>query len=140
MWYFMLRLWQEPEVVKLSDAEWTVMNAVWAGSPASARDVLERVEAETGWAYSTVKTLLARLVEKGAVAERKRANTSLYEPLVTRQQARRSAVRALLDTAFDGAFGSLMQHMVADEKLSKRERDNLAEMLRELDDEKGPTA
>lgn len=116
------------------------MNAVWAQSPASARDVLERVEAETGWAYSTVKTLLARLVEKGALGEHKRANTSIYEPLVTRRQARRSALRALLDTAFDGAFGSLMQHMVADEKLSKKDRRRLAEMLRELDDEKGSTA
>lgn len=127
-------------MVKLSDAEWTVMNAVWTGAPASARDVLERVHGETGWAYSTVKTLLARLVEKGAVGERKRANTSIYEPLISRSQARRSALRALLDTAFDGAFGSLMQHMVADEKLSKRDRAKLAEMLRELDDAPGAQA
>lgn len=119
--------------MKLSDAEWTVMNAVWEGAPASVRDVLERTEPETGWAYSTVKTLLERLADKGALEVRKRGNTSYYEPLVTRPEARRSALRLLLDKAFDGAFGSLLQHMVAEEKLSKRDRRELSSMLDELD-------
>ena len=120
--------------MKLSDSEWTVMNAVWAGSPASARDVLERTVDETHWAYTTVKTTLARLVEKGVLAERKRANTSLYDPLVTRDQARHSAVRLLLDKAFDGAFGPLLQHLVAKEKLSRKDRRKLAAMLAESED------
>ncbi len=123
--------------MKLSDAEWTVMNAVWERSPASGRDVLERIEDETGWAYSTVKTILARLVDKGALRSRMRANTSLYEPRVTRDQARRTALRSLVDRAFDGTFGSLLQHMVAEEKLSKKDRAKLADMLAELDDSKG---
>jgi BlaI family penicillinase repressor len=117
--------------MKLSDAEWTVINVVWEHSPATARDVLEQTEAETGWAYTTVKTLLGRLVEKGALRMRKRANTSLYEPLVSRKDARRSAVRSLLDRAFDGAFGSLLQHLVADEKLSKKDREKLLAMMQE---------
>ncbi len=116
--------------MKLSDTEWTVINVVWERSPASARDVLELTEAETGWAYTTVKTLLSRLVEKGALRMRKRANTSLYEPLVSRKDARRSAVRSLLDRAFDGTFGGLLQHLVTDEKLSKKDRDKLKAMLR----------
>ena len=122
--------------MKLSDAEWTVMNALWERSPANARDVLEHCEAETSWAYTTVKTLLARLVGKGALAERKRANTSLYEPLVSRTEARHSALRSLLDKAFDGAFGPLLQHMVSDEKLSKRDRRELTSMLEELEEER----
>lgn len=117
--------------MKLSDAEWTVINVVWERSPASARDVLEQTEAATGWAYTTVKTLLSRLVDKGALRMRKRANTSFYEPLVSRKDARRSAVRSLLDRAFDGTFGSLLQHLVSDEKLSKKDRERLATMLRD---------
>lgn len=117
---------------KLNDSEWTVMQAVWERSPASARDVLERVP-ETDWAYTTVKTLLARLVEKGALRERKQGKTSVYEPLVTRESARQAAVRSLLDKAFDGTFGALVQHMVASEKLGRREREKLARLLTELD-------
>ena len=119
--------------MKLNDSEWTVMQAVWESSPANARDVLERVHAETDWAYTTVKTLLARLVEKGALREEKQGKTSVYEPLVTRESARKAAVRSLLDKAFDGTFGSLVQHMAASEKLSKKEREKLARMLAEVD-------
>ena len=115
--------------MKLSDSEWTVMHAVWERSPASARDVLELIGDETGWAYTTVKTMLARLVEKGALRARMRANVSLYEPLISCKQARRSAVRSLLDRAFDGTFGSLLQHLVADERLSKKDHERLAAML-----------
>jgi BlaI family penicillinase repressor len=122
--------------MKLNDSEWTVMQAVWEHSPASARDVLERVQAETAWAYSTLKTVLARLVEKGALTERKRGNTSFYEPLVTRDAARREAVHSLLDKAFDGTFGSLVQHMAASEKLTRKEREKLARMLADLDRER----
>lgn len=123
--------------MKLSEAEWTVMNAVWKRSPASARDVLETIESETGWAYTTVKTMLTRLVEKGALKTHKRANTGLFEPTVSRSQARRSAVRSLLEKAFDGTFGSLVQHMITQEKLSAKERKKLAAMLTELEEEGG---
>jgi len=119
--------------MKLSDSEWTVMNVVWESSSVSARDVLECVGAETDWAYTTVKTILDRLVEKGALRVHKRANTSFYEPLITRMRAQRFALHSLLDKAFDGAFGSLLQHLVAEERLSKKDRTILAAMLDELD-------
>ena len=115
--------------MKLNDSEWTVMNVLWDRSPANGREVLEQVSDETGWAYSTVKTILARLVKKKALRMGKRANTSLYEPLVSRDSARRSALRSLVDKAFAGTFGSLFQHMVAEEKLSRRDRDRLQSML-----------
>mgnify|MGYP002390148889 CR=1 FL=1 len=55
----------------LSDAEWKVMRALWARHPATARELLDALAADTGWAYTTLRTLLARLVEKGAVSESK---------------------------------------------------------------------
>ena len=117
----------------MTDPEWRLMNVAWAQSPVTARDVLEGVEGETGWAYSTVKTMLARLVEKGALTVRMRANTGLYTPVVSRDQARRSALRSLLDNAFEGAFGSLVHHMVSAERLNAKERRRLRSMLEELD-------
>jgi BlaI family penicillinase repressor len=127
----------QTSLVRLTDAEWTVMNAVWDDAPASARDVLERIEVETEWAYSTVKTILTRLVGKGALRVRMRANTGLYEPRITRSEARRSAVHSLLDRAFDGAFGSLLQHLISEERLSRKDRAKLVSMLNELDGTRG---
>ena len=119
--------------MKLSDSEWTVMTALWDRSPASVRDVLERIGPRTGWAYSTVKTILERLVEKKALRVRKRANSGIFEPVLTRREARRAAVRSLLEKAFDGGFGSLVQHLFAEEKISQRDRRELLSMLEKLD-------
>ena len=117
--------------MQLSEQEWKIMRVVWERSPASARDVLEQLEEETGWAYTTVKTMMSRLVEKGALSARIRANTSLYEPLITEDLAQGSALRALVDRAFDGTFGNLMAHLLEKEKLSKRDRKALGQLLEE---------
>ena len=119
--------------MRLTEAQWKMMNVIWERHPASARDVLEKLEAETGWAYTTVKTMLDRLVEKGALSARLRANTTLYQPLINQQEARRTALRGLLDSAFEGAFGPLLHFMLSDEKLSKKERE---ELKRIIDDQK----
>ena len=121
----------------LSETEWKVMSCLWRRSPASARDVLEVLHPSTGWAYTTVKTLLSRLEIKGAVSSRRRANTSLYEPSITMSQARRGALRALLDRAFDGAVAPLMHHLIDNEKLSRADREQLRGMLDALDAEEG---
>jgi BlaI family penicillinase repressor len=114
---------------ELSDAEWKVIRALWRRHPASARDVLEELHGETRWAYSTVKTLLARLVAKQAAAVRLRANTSLYEPLITEAEARRTEVRLLIDRAFGGASVPLLRFVLTEEKLSAKDRAELREML-----------
>ena len=103
--------------MKLTEAEWLIMNALWDEHPATARDIAARLPAEVNWAYTTIKTMLTRLVEKKVVTERKRGNTSVYEPVLSRQRAQRSALRTLADVAFDGAFGPLMHFLAEEEKL-----------------------
>jgi BlaI family penicillinase repressor len=107
------------------------MNALWKRSPATARDVAEHLPSDVKWAYTTIKTILSRLVVKNAVSERKRGNTSVYEPLVSRQKARRSALSSLLNQAFDGAVEPLLNFLVEDKKLSKKQRQELAQILEE---------
>lgn len=125
------------QTLRLSDAEWKVMGVVWERNPANAREVLETLEAETDWAYSTVKTLLTRLAEKGAVSVTKRGNTRWFEPIVSRTGAQRSALRSLLDRAFDGTLGSLVHHLVEREELSAEELDALEAIAAGEEDEVG---
>ena len=115
----------------LSDAEWKVMDVVWKRHPATVRDVLESVEEETGWAYSTVKTFLGRLAEKGALEVEKRGNSSVFRPRISRRQARRSALRSLVQKAFGGAFAPLLHQLMDEESLSERDRVELLRMLEE---------
>ena len=115
--------------MKLTEAEWQIMNALWEGWPVTARQIADRLPKDVNWAYTTIKTMLTRLADKKAVKETKKGNVGIYEPLLTRRDARHKAVASLLDQAFDGAFGPLMHFLVEDEKLSAKEKRQLLETL-----------
>jgi BlaI family transcriptional regulator, penicillinase repressor len=116
--------------MRLSDAEWIVMNAVWDRPvESSVRDVLEVVEPQTSWAYQTVQTIMVRLAQKKALRSRLRANTRLYTALITREQAQRSALKSLIEKAFAGAAGPLVQALVSEEYLTSVEKEQVAELL-----------
>jgi BlaI family transcriptional regulator, penicillinase repressor len=123
--------------MRLSDTEWQVMHVLWEHAPRTAREVLDEVGAATGWAYTTVKTILARLAEKGAVSALLEGNTSFYTPRITRDEARRNAVRGLLERAFDGAVGSLIHHLAEGEKLSPGDRERLRELIEDAEGRAG---
>lgn len=118
----------------LSDAEWKVMNAVWARPGAvPAREVHAAVADETQWAYTTVKTLLDRLVAKGTLAVSKERNLLLYRARLPRQRAVASAARVLADRAFGGSVGPLVHHLIGSHRLSARDRAELRRMLDRAD-------
>ena len=117
--------------MKLTEAEWQIMNVLWERYPATARGIAERLPQEVSWAYTTIKTLLTRLVGKGAVKEGKKGNTSIYEPLLTRKNARRNAIKILANQAFDGAFGPLMHFLVENQKLTPTQKQELVQSLEE---------
>lgn len=123
--------------MRFSDSEWTVMQAVWDGAESedavTARDVHGAVVRETDWTYSTVRTLLTRLVGKGALTARKRGQKTEYVHEVGRDVARRSALRSLVERAFDGRVDALASHLADERSLSARERRTLKRLL-EVDD------
>ena len=114
--------------MRLTDSEWQIMNALWEGHPATAREIAERLPDDNQWAYTTIKTMLSRLVGKKALSERKRANTSVYEPLIERNDAQRSAVSTLIENAFGGSVEPFLG-FVANSTISPRQRQQLLEML-----------
>lgn len=117
--------------MKLSESEWKIMNSLWKNSPATAREIIEQISGEVEWAYTTVKTMLSRLVAKGAVSEHKRGNTSFYDPAVEQEKARRNAFINLFDKVLDGAVEPLMHFLIEEQKISKKEREELIRMLKD---------
>jgi len=117
--------------MKLTQAEWQIMNALWEKHPATARDIMSRLPKDVKWAYTTLKTMLSRLAEKRAVSEKKQSNTSVYEPLVSQRKARLSAFRLLLDQSFDGAMGPLMHFLMQEQKLNAKQKKELIEILQD---------
>ena len=117
--------------MKLTQAEWQIMKVLWKNHPATARQIMTRLPKGVNWAYTTIKTMLTRLVEKSAVGETKQGNTSLYEPLLSQRKARLSAFTSMLDQAFDGAAGPLVHFLLEEQQLSAGQKRELIEKLNE---------
>ena len=116
--------------MKLTQAEWQIMKVLWKQHPATARDIMARLPKGVSWAYTTIKTMLARLVEKKVVSESKKSNTSIYEPLLSQRKARLIAFRSMLDQAFDGATDPLLHFLLEEKQLSAKQKKELAKILR----------
>ena len=115
--------------MKLTKAEWQIMNALWQNWPATARQIADRLPEEVNWAYTTIKTMLTRLAEKKVVKETKKGSIGIYQPVLSRQNARRSALKSLANQAFDGAFGPLMHFLLQDQKLSAKQKRQLLQAI-----------
>ena len=120
------------EPARPSDAEWMVLNALWRKHPASARELLERLR-DRAWAYNTLKTMLARMEEKGFVRTRMRGNVTWYEPAIEQRATQRNAVRTLIERVFEGASGPLLAHLADDASLSAAERRKLEAWIAEVE-------
>jgi BlaI family penicillinase repressor len=125
--------------MKLTEAEWQIMNTLWEEWPATARQIADRLPENVNWAYTTIKTMLTRLAEKRAIKETKKGSIGVYEPILTRQNARRNALKTLANQAFDGAFGPLMHFLLEDQKLSSKQRKELLQVLEKEDSRKKKT-
>jgi len=76
----------------LTEAEWAIIKAVWDAEPCTAPDIREKLHRQTSWTYSTVRTLMDRMVVKGLLAAEKVRNLTIYRSAVTREQAQRRIV------------------------------------------------
>lgn len=114
---------------RISEAEHAVMEALWDDSPATAADVCERVCAARDWSMPTVKTLLSRLVTKGAVATEADGRRFLYTPTIERADYVGHESRRLVDRLFGGRPASLFAQLAESEALSD---DDLVEIERLL--------
>jgi BlaI family penicillinase repressor len=115
--------------VTIQATEWDLLEALWARERGTARDVTEALADKRGWAVSTVKTLLDRMVQKGLVGARQVGNVWEYTPAVKPVEARRSAWTDMVDRAFGGAVAPALNFLARDAKLSKKELAGLRALL-----------
>src|SRR5262245_34145554 len=108
-----------PRTVQISDAEWDVMEPIWAAGACTAADVIKRLRPAPDWNHSPIRTLLARLVEKGALAYDVDGSRYIYKAAVTRQRCVRQKGRSFLHQAFGGDVGALLAHFVAESSLDQ---------------------
>jgi predicted transcriptional regulator len=120
--------------VPISEAESEVMQVIWRRNPILTEDVIAALEHNGKWQEATVKTLLNRLLKKGAVSARKDGRRYLYSPVLTREQWLATESRGFLDRLFDGRIAPLVSHFSQQKKLSKKDIEDLKRLIQELDD------
>jgi BlaI family transcriptional regulator, penicillinase repressor len=118
-----------PESVNITDAEWAVMEVVWNAGKVGAAEVIEALEPTRKWSHRTIRTLLARLVEKGALSAQEDGHRYLYGAAVTRQRCVRSESRSFLDKVFGGDVSSLMLHFAKESRMSPADVERLKRIL-----------
>ncbi len=121
-----------PAVPQISESEWQVMKVVWDHGPLTAGQVVSHLRQSSGWHPRTIKTLLGRLVRKGAVVMTADDRRYLYRARIAREAALRRESRSFLQRVFDGAVAPALVHFIRESKLS---RDELRELKRILDEE-----
>jgi len=122
--------------MRVSSAEAIVMEALWRRQPLSAEDVAGEVAKEQGWTEATVKTLLNRLLSKGAIAADKDGRRYLYRPVLKREDYVLEESESLIDRLFGGSVSSLVTHFSEREKLSTKDIAELKRLIAELDNER----
>ena len=123
-------------VPRISDTEWEVMRAVWAGHPATASEIIDRlIEADPSWHPKTARTLLARLVKKQALDHEPDGRRYAYTPLISEKDYIAAASASFLERVFGGALQPLLAHFVEARQPGAAE---LAELKRILDSSRPP--
>ncbi|XZE20723.1 BlaI/MecI/CopY family transcriptional regulator [Pirellulaceae bacterium SH449] len=115
--------------MQISDAEWVVMNLIWSSSPIEASEVVDQIAADNGWSAATVKTMLHRLVRKGALATEQSGKKYLYSPAVHRDACVRQASRSFLDRVFGGDATPALIHFVKTAKLTTKDVEEIRAIL-----------
>lgn len=113
-----------------SESEWAILETVWALEPCTAPAVQEHLQDSRGWAYTTVKTMMDRMVKKGLLQAEKIRTLYFYRAAVTRAQASRSEIFKTLGRVFDGTLTPMLQFLIANEEISDAELDELERMIR----------
>jgi len=121
--------------MQISEAESVVMEVLWQRSPRSAEEVVAELAREQDWQEATIKTLLNRLLKKGAIKAGKEGRRYLYAPMLKREDWVHGQSRSLLDRLFDGRVAPLVAHFSEKGKLSRKDIAELKRLIGELDDE-----
>ena len=115
---------------KISDSELEVMKLLWrAGASLSITEIREQLQQAKGWEPATIKTLVSRLVSKGAVRQEKR-NVYYYSPLISEQEYNGWATDNLINRLYNGSARDLVAALVHSDGLTKDDIEELRQMFR----------
>lgn len=115
--------------------EWKIMEYLWTEAPRTLMEIVRAMAAETGWAKSTVTTMVTRMEAKGLLRFEEGGRAKKIYPAVSREEAAGAETDSLLDKVYRGSASVLMSALVERKKLRREDIDELYALLRKAEEE-----
>jgi BlaI family transcriptional regulator, penicillinase repressor len=121
--------------IQISGAESQIMEALWRKGPLTPDEIIAATAAANGWGAGTVRTLITRLLRKGALAGARREGGYFYHPLLSRADYVQSESQMLLDRLFQGQVAPFVAHFATQRALTAADLKKLKKLIEELEDD-----
>lgn len=122
-------------MMNISEAEAVVMEALWQRHPLSSEDLVAELGPRQSWQPATVKTLLNRLLNKGAVTASRDGRRYWYSPRLRREDWLAEQSTGLVDRLFGGSLAPLVAHFSSSRTLSPADLQALKDLIKAHEDE-----
>ncbi len=117
------------DIPKISESEWAVMKVIWKENPVTSNRVVEVLSESTAWKPKTIRTLLNRLVSKGAVGHNDEGREYQFYPLIEESVAIKAESKSFLKRVFGGSLKPMIATMIESENYSPEEIEELRSIL-----------
>ena len=126
--------------VKLSEAEWYIMNVLWENQKLE-KDALElkqitkALKKQTGWSSGTVRTMLLRLIDKGAVSVDQTTGVYKYSTQIQKERCVEEEAKSFLERIYQGSISQFVACFAKEGKISKEEREEILKLINQMKEE-----
>ena len=117
----------------ISEAEALIMQLLWEKNPRSAEEICQALCEQQQWQVSTVKTLLNRLLNKGAIRADKQSRYFLYSPVLQKEVWLQQESQGFLNRLFQGRLAPLVAHFSQQQNLSAQDIADIKKIIQELE-------
>ncbi len=119
--------------LKITEAEWKVMEFLWENPSCTMTEIRKNLEL-TGWNGSTIKTLVTRLIQKGAISAEGAVRHTVYSPAVTIEECQLQETKNFIDRIYNGSVKMMVSNLVKDSTLSKDDAQELMKLIDKMED------
>lgn len=117
----------------ISEAEWKVMECLWKEPNVTLKQISDNLK-DTKWSYTTIRTLVTRLMEKGAIdADKSSASNFRYFPVIPEKECRLQEAKNFLTRVFHGSASMMLSTLVRQEELSAEEFAQLKKIIESME-------
>lgn len=115
---------------KISDSELEVMKILWERGECTSPEIIDALSKQINWGKTTIKTLISRLVSKGAIEQIKRdGELYIYKVAISEKDYKKSENENFVTKLYKGSVNNMLLNFVEQKQISKQDLEKLLEII-----------